>query len=172
MGIQKVPCGPCCVTRCPIMHQNHTPILTDVGNAHWKQNLILVTSSVEILVHNDSTGLDMQGYSRPDHHRGPTTETITFNYTVVCIAFTPSSVYPIPSVISSEFKPGFVCKQNVCPVGPCELQVTPRPLQSQPAMTLCQHNTYVRTSVFQASLLQAVSYSLTTDWPTMDANRR
>ena len=108
---------------CIIMHQYCRPMTLKERNSFRLQNLVNVTLSIEVALHNNDICFPSAHNATP-YHNTPTSKSVPLNETIISKTFSSSSKNSNSTVMMTTVKP-------LCP------------LQTGSPMTCCEHLSHI-----------------------------
>ena len=121
---------------CIIMHQYCRPMPLKERNSFRLQNLVNVTLSIEVALHNNEICFPSAHNADP-YHNTPTSKSVPFNETVSKLENSNSTV------MMTKVKPTLIREWNSSPLLSPLTEMPLCPLQTGSPMTCCKHMSHI-----------------------------
>ena len=100
---------------CIIMHQYCRPTPLKERNSFRLQNLVNVTLSIEVALHNNEIYF-LSAHNATSYHNTPTSKSVPLNETIISKTFPSSSYNSNLTVMMTKVKPRLLREQNPSPL--------------------------------------------------------
>ena len=127
---------------CFIMHQYRRPMPLEERNSFRLQNLVNVTLSIEVALHNNETCFPSTHNTTP-YHNTPTSKSVPLNETIISKTFPSSSENSNLTVMMTKVKPRLIREYNPSPLMSSPTEMPLCPLQTGSPMTCCKHLSHI-----------------------------
>ena len=124
---------------CIIMHQYCRPMPLKERNSFRLQNLVNVTLSTEVALHNNEICFPSAHNAT---HNTPTSKSVPLNETIISKTL-PSSKNLNWTVMMTKVKPRFIGEYNPSPLLSPPTEMPLCPLQTGSPMTCCKHLSHI-----------------------------
>ena len=125
---------------CIIMHQYCRPMPLKERNSLRMQNLVNVTLSIELVLHNNEICFHSVHNATP-YHNTPTSKSVPLNETIISKTFPSSSKNSNSTVKMTKVKPRLIREYNPSPLLSPPMPLCP--LQTGSPMTCCKHLSHI-----------------------------
>ena len=123
---------------CIIMHQYCRPMPLKERNSFRLQNLVNVTLSIEVALHNNEICFPCAHNANP-YCNTPTPKSVPLSETVISKTFPSSSKNSNSTVMMTKVKPRLIREKNPSPLLSPPTEMPLCPLQTGSPMTCCKH---------------------------------
>ena len=127
---------------CIIMHQYCRRMPLKERNSFRLQNLVNVTLSIEVALHNNEICFSSAHNATP-YHNIPTSKSVPLNETIISKTFPSSSKNSNSTVMMTEVKLRLIRARNLSPLLSPPTEMPSCPLQTGSPMTCCQHLSHI-----------------------------
>ena len=111
-------------------------------NSFRLQNLVNVTLSIEVALHNNEIDFPSAHNATP-YHNTPTSKSIPLNETIISKTFPSSSKNSNSTVMMTKVKPRLIREKNPSPLLSPPTEMPLCPLQTGSPMTCCKHLSHI-----------------------------
>ena len=130
---------------CIMMHQYCRPMPLKERNSFWPQNLVNVTLSIEVALHNNDICFPSAHNTTP-YHNTPTSKSVPLNEIIISKMFPFSSKNSNSTVMMTKVKPRLIREWNPSPLLSPPTEMLLCPLQTGSPMTCCKHLSHIGPS--------------------------
>ena len=127
---------------CIIMHQYFRPMPLKARNSFRLQNLVNVTLSIEVALHNNEICFPSAHNATP-YHNTPTSKSVPLNETIISKTFPSSSKNSNSTVMVTKVKPRLIREYNPSPLLSPPTEMPLCPLQTGSPTTCCKHLSHI-----------------------------
>ena len=127
---------------CVIKHQYCRPMPLKERNSFRLQNLVTVTLSIEVALHNNKICFPSAHNAVP-YHNTPTSKSVPLNETIIIKTFPSSSKTSNSTVMITKVKPRLTREYNPSPLLSLPTEIPLCPLQTGSPMTCCKHLSHI-----------------------------
>ena len=123
---------------CIIMHQYCRPMPLKERDSFRLPNLVNVSLSVEVALHNNEICFPSAQNATPSHNT-PTSKSVPLNETIISKTFPSSSKNSNSTVMMTKVKPRLIREQNPSPLLSSPTEMPLCALQTGSPTTCCKH---------------------------------
>ena len=134
---------PCNTRPCIIMHRYCRPMPLKERNSFRLQNLLNVTFSIEVALHNNEICFPSAHNATRPYHNTPTSKSVPHNETVISKMFPSSFKNSNLPVMMTKVKPRLIGEYNPSPLLLPPMEMPLCPLQTGSPMMCCKHLSHI-----------------------------
>ena len=127
------------------MHQYCRPMPLKERNSFRLQNLVNVTLSIEVALHNNEICFP-SAHNATSYHNTPTSKLVPLNETIISKTFPSSSKNSNSTVMMTKVKPRLIREKNPSPLLSPLTEMPLCPLQTGSPMSCCKHLSHIGAS--------------------------